>query len=332
MFALVLFFGHGVTLGIRRRREAPMFERGRRILLESLDRPAPPDDIEYLSKLPVEIQFRLFEEVGPSLRGVALLRIRELATGTRLLERAKASTRSRWWWVRLRGARAHTLLGGGRDTMPRLLDDRIPEVRAQAAEWASEHPSPAIIRKLLDLLADKKRVARFTVQDSLIKLGGAVTPQLAAYLLTDAEGLADALEVARYSPDIRYIPGAEKLTRHTDPEVRRRAALVLGAIGGQQVTTRLRELVTDPEPAVRAAAIDSLGRAGHWPAAPDIADALADPAWDVRRAAGLALKSFGPPGALFLRKALSHTDRFAADMARHVMGLPGRAASPGARA
>jgi hypothetical protein len=44
--------------------------------------------------------------------------------------------------------------------------------------------------------------------------------------------------------------------------------------------------------------------------------------WDVRRAAGLALRATGAPGAILLRWAKDDEERFASDMARQVLDLP----------
>ena len=66
-----------------------------------------------------------------------------------------------------------------------------------------------------------------------------------------------------------------------------------------------------------------LGALGHWPSSPLLADSLGDPAWEVRRAAGLALDRLGGPGQLYLRRALDSTDRFARDMARQVLDRAG---------
>jgi len=52
---------------------------------------------------------------------------------------------------------------------------------------------------------------------------------------------------------------------------------------------------------------------------------LRDQAWVVRREAALALRAMGAPGTLLLRRALTSDDRFAADMAKQVLGLPGTA-------
>jgi len=53
-------------------------------------------------------------------------------------------------------------------------------------------------------------------------------------------------------------------------------------------------------------------------------EALCDPTWEVRRAAGLALHDVGAPGHLMLRRTLASEDRFAADMAELVLALPDR--------
>jgi len=75
------------------------------------------------------------------------------------------------------------------------------------------------------------------------------------------------------------------------------------------------------------AAARGLGRMQHWQAASQLAEGLRDSAWHVRRDAGLALRSIGAPGALFLRRSLNSDDRFAADMAQLVLDLPEAAAA-----
>jgi HEAT repeat protein len=73
---------------------------------------------------------------------------------------------------------------------------------------------------------------------------------------------------------------------------------------------------------VRTAAARALGKLRYRPAAAALATLLRDRAWDVRREVGLALRSLGPPGLLFLHRSLQDADRFAADMARHMLDLP----------
>ena len=53
---------------------------------------------------------------------------------------AERECASRRWRRRLHAVRVLSLLGGGEEAVPPLLDDPRAEVRAQAAEWAAGHP------------------------------------------------------------------------------------------------------------------------------------------------------------------------------------------------
>ena len=59
-----------------------------------------------------------------------------------------------------------------------LFLDRAALVRAQAAEWAVEHPTPAVINALLLLLGDAESLCRFAAQDALFRLGPLVAEPL----------------------------------------------------------------------------------------------------------------------------------------------------------
>ncbi|MGA7668850.1 MAG: hypothetical protein WBW04_00410, partial [Nitrolancea sp.] len=63
------------------------------------------------------------------------------------------------------------------------------------------------------------------------------------------------------------------------------------------------------------------GRLGHVTSASALALKLRDRAWDVRRAAALALRDFGAPGILYLRRSLNDVDPYAADMARQLLDI-----------
>jgi HEAT repeat protein len=104
---------------------------------------------------------------------------------------------------------------------------------------------------------------------------------------------------------------------------RARAAALTGAIGGRAAVETLVRLLHDPAAEVRASAAHALGKLEHWPAAASLAALLRDPAWDVRRAAALALRAMGAPGLLLLRRSTSDEDRFARDIARQALELPG---------
>ncbi|MDP8909950.1 MAG: HEAT repeat domain-containing protein, partial [Chloroflexota bacterium] len=164
---------------------------------------------------------------------------------------------------------------------------------------------------------------RFTVKDSLIRIGRASADPLLRYL-ADADGAPapEALEVAAGIADARFLAPALRLLAATDPHMRARAATLVGAIGGARATGALLESLVDPHADVRAAAARALGHLGHWPAAAALAACMRDASWEVRRAAATALKAIGPAGVLLLHRALTDRDRFTRDMARQILQLP----------
>ncbi len=325
--ATAVLFGHGAWLAAARRGSARRLDRGRAALRTLLDAPVPARaDLEALGALRTRLLVRLVVELGPSLSGERRTRLVGVARELGLLAAAEGLCASRFWWRRLRGVRLLSAMGAGDAVVPPLLDDPNPAVRADAAEWAAAHPEPAVVRLLLERLADASGLARFAVQDSLIRMGPAVSVPLLEFLENGrGPALAPALRVAAGVADARFLPAALWLCTHGHPGVRARAAELVGAAGGATGVDVLTGLLADNEAGVREAAVRSLGAMGHWPAGPAVARLLGDRAWEVRRAAGLALRGLGGPGQLLLRRALADADPFAADMARQVLDLPGGA-------
>jgi HEAT repeat protein len=276
-----------------------------------------------MPKLSTRQQVALVGDLWTSLAPAQRERLEGLVDDWGLVTRAERWCRSRRWWRRLHGARLLALVGRGEHVVPRLFDDPHPDVRAQAAAWAADWPLPHVIDRLIDMLGDPRNVCRFTVKDSLLRVRGAAVEPL-AQRITCMTGLAlrEALVVAAHIADTRLLPAALDLAGHDDADVRSAAAAVLGAIGGSEGIERLGALLADRDAGVRASAARGLGHLGHWPAAAPLAGLLGDAAWDVRRAAALALRELGAPGALLLRRALSHEDRFVRDMARQTLDVP----------
>ncbi len=303
----------------------PLVVRGEALLMAiAEDRSVPETNREWLLSLPRRVQTKLFVHVGRSLEGAGRARLNALARGMGLVAHAETRCRSRLWWRRLHGARLLSLVGGGEAAVPRLLRDRHREVRAQAAEWAVTHPDPPVIAELLDLLSDPWGLCRFSAQDSLERLGRVVEGPLVQYLST-GRATEGALQVAASIPGPRLRSPAVALVHDSPTHIRALAATLLAALGDREDVALLIALLDDPAAVVRAAATQGLGRLGHWPASPKVSALLRDPAWAVRREAALALRAMGAPGTLLLRRALSSDDRFAADMAKQVLGLPGAA-------
>ena len=310
----------------RRRRDARhrvRLARASIVLTDYLDeRAMTPEDAAWLAHLPGEARLELLVGASSALAGAQRDRITDLAEEIGLIAWAEKKCRSRLWTRRIRGVRALTALGAGDEVVPRLLRDRRPEVRAQAIQWASDSGDPNIGSQLIELLGDEMRFPRFVVQNALLGIGAPAVEPLAQFLRRAEKGLESALEVAAAMPDPAFLDPALELSDHSSGAVRVHCARILGALGGSESVDRLSEMLSDEDKDVRAAAADGLGHLEHWPAGTQLALALRDQAWAVRRAAGLALRSLGSPGLVLLRRSTSDRDRFAADMARQVLDLP----------
>jgi len=276
-----------------------------------------PSGSKLLLALPERFQIMLFIDFGRSISGEEKRNLRSLAENTGLIASAEAGCKSRWWWRRLHSLRLLNVLSAGETVGLSLLSDNNPLVRAQAAEWATDHPEPEVTSRLLELLGDPESLCRFHVEDSLLRMGTIVVDRLVEYLNTHSgREVEDALKVCVGVPSPQFLDPALSLTKHENPAVRVLAAKLLGSIGGDQTVEALRKLLKDINAEVRATAASALGRLHYWPASSELAGMLGDSDWHVRRNAGYALRSVGAPGILLLRQSMNSKNELAAEMAR----------------
>ena len=283
------------------------------------------EELERIASLSGGARAEVFLELARNTDGSSRLRLREYARQAGLTAVATSLMSSRSWSRRLRGVRIATLLGPEAVRPLELLDDRRIEVRAAAAEWVAEHPSQGAVERLTALLGDPAGLCRFTVQDSLIRLGAMSVEPLARHMsrmdLTPLS-LQSALLVATSLASPSFLPAAVSAAHHHEPAVRAAALALLGSLGGGDALSRLHAAVTDSDPRVRTAAVRALGRLRDESSVGRFSAAMRDPAFTVRREAGFALLGLGPEGELRLHVLQSDTDRFAADMARQMLDLP----------
>ncbi len=99
------------------------------------------------------------------------------------------------------------------------------------------------------------------------------------------------------STDITMIQG---LARQEDGDTRQRwvAIRALGHVGGAAAEQTLQDLLADPQPAIRAAAVGGLGETGKNMYTASVAKMLQDPAIIVRAEAATALGKLGDKGAV----------------------------------
>jgi hypothetical protein len=324
LLSVVLYFTHGTWLLLYQRREDRLVGEGRQRLARLLTRSiVDPEDVLTLRKLPRRVQTPVFLEISRNITGTSKERLRFIAGEILLLERARKFCRSRWWGRRLRGARILARMDVSDPLVEELLRDPHPAVRAQAAEWAAAHPSSPVVAEMLEMLADPATLARFAVQDSLLRMGTIVVDPLVRFLATHSgEPAESGLRVAEGLAGPPFLPAGVRFASSDNPALRTNAANLLGAIGDVSSGSRLMELLADAHADVRASAARGLGRMRHWQAASELAKGLRDSAWRVRRDSALALRALGAPGVLLLRHALKGSDAFAADMARQTLDLP----------
>jgi HEAT repeat protein len=324
VLSLLLLVGHGIWRALADAYWRGPTERARAALADTADRLELDEaGAKALRRLPSRRRIDVFAELAQSVAGAPQTAIADAARSLGVIAAAERWCSSRRWRRRLRGARLLTTIGGGEDAVPPLLEDARPEVRAQAAEWAAGHPTPAVVEALTGMLGDPRGLARFTVMDSLIRLGSHAAEPLRR-AIGDSTGVAAvaALRVGAMIGDPRLAPAARSRLDDTDPAVRAWAVRLVGAVGGDENAAAVEQRLSDAAPEVRAAAALALGRLGHWMAAGRLGSRLGDPAWEVRRNAALALRSFGSPGELLLNRALRDDDAFVRDMARQTLDLP----------
>lgn len=293
---------------------------GRAFMLAALEGPIDDAIVGALRPLGRRTHIGLLAELAPALEGAQRASLGELAIRLGLQERAERRCHSRLWWRRLYATRVLTLIDGGAETMPRMIRDPHQLVRTQVAEWATLHPTPAILGAVAALLDDPRRIARFAVQDTLLRIGQpAIAVVIGSVRGMSGVGIASGLLVAARLGGSDLLPLGLSFVDHPDSAVRAGSARVLGATGGDAAFAVLRSLLGDPAAEVRQAAVQALGRLHHWASAVHILPLLGDPTWPVRRETAIALLAMGAPGALILRTALRGPDRFAADMAAQAL-------------
>lgn len=308
----------------RRARHERLCTTGREVLARAIAGGTIDDaGVSTFARLPWTVQQELVHEFGGALTGSGRERLTSLGHRAGVTQRAVSMCASLWWWNRLAGARVLTALDHDAPVMRPLLRDRSAVVRAQAFVWAAGRDDEAIIDELVSRLADPARLCRFTVQDSLLRLGRPAATALRRFLADpDRPGLADALSVARGLGQPELLDPTLALAAHPQGEIRARAAAVLGVLGGERAVEALTRQLDDDAPAVRAAAARALGELGAWTSCTALLRLLGDTSWPVRRESALALRRMGGAGMLTLRRALGAENPFAADMARQVLDLP----------
>ena len=239
-----------------------------------------------------------------SLSGEARLKLQDLARALGHVNWAQKLTTSWFWWKRLEGIRVLRGLAILPQDFDRLLQDRNPLVRAEAAYFVVDQPTPARVERLVSELFGPSSRARFASQNVLHKVSHLALKPLAHYLKNPPGPTLVALQTAQTMHSPELLAGALACAGSSEAAERAAAARLLGVLGGKQALERLSQMLVEPEPTVRSAAAEGLGRIGDWHMAAQLSACSQDSDWNTRLQASLALKRLGPPGELFLRQQI----------------------------
>lgn len=234
--------------------------------------------------------------------------------------------RSPWWWRRTRAAH---LLGvvatpGDVPVLRRLMRDTTPAVRAAAVRTVLQIGDRELVDQLLAGLGTMHPLVFGQVLRAIRDRPDACEASILKRLNAGTRG-ADLVYYIRAGAAVRTVAAFDAICRladHPGWQVRAEVARALRLFRSPEATDALRALLRDDDWRVRAKAAASAATAGAADLVPHVADALHDDEWWVRYRAALALARFGPPGRAELMLVRTTGDRFAADMATMVGGLP----------
>jgi len=335
LMALVLLLSIRVVLfnSLAIRREA-LAQKGRSALREALEGylkgeihvSAFSTPLHGEEKLLTGLVAQLAEELGEQARK-KLLYIFE-TSGTHFLVQQEIRRLSHSWnrFKRQRAATYLPYIANRQAIIPPLLhalEDKVFMVRFSAAlSLAKIKAIEAVIPILEHLSAPALWPAERTVE-IIHEIGGDAVPTLLHYLAQPVakdgcKGFAiSALGLLRARQAIPLI--LIHLSDNPDKEIRIQSAKALGNIGGPEAVAPLCASMHDSEWEVRALSATSLGLLKADRAVSALAGALGDPFWWVRYNSADALAELGQKGVAALENALTHEDRFAAEVSRLVL-------------
>ncbi len=308
----------------RRRRTLSMLS----VLLFESDREASAA-YDAAGRVPRRVLLDVIQTLAVDLSGQANDRLRELTRVSGLQQFIVKRSRSRRWRMRIQAAQLQYLVVDPNFDRAALLADPHPLVRARAVESLDDTQGEEFLDLLLALLADSSVAVRLAAQQKILDVGTPAVPALQHHMRHCDQRLIEVLELAANLADPRLVETLDEHASAPDASMREMTAVALGNGVARLVAPILLRLMNDDSPAVRAAAVVSLGAVGDLASVTEIGRHLSDRSWAVRRACGVSLDRMGSAGRMVLRQHLSDPDPFARDMARQVLdsaaqrGLPG---------
>lgn len=226
----------------------------------------------------------------------------------------------RRWWVRADAVRALGLLRDRSSVSLVLacLDDEHEEVRAAAVEALGMTGDERVVPELLGRLSDETRHQRARVVEALRAFGERVSLPVVDYVRQRPEHTAMAAELLGLVGGTRAIDELIAWSSHESPAVRAAALKSLGTIGmDERSYYHALKALADTSAEVRSMAARALGRSRRADAAPYLARRLDDD-WVVAAHSATALRALGPVGIRVLERHSGSAGQ-AGDLARQML-------------
>jgi HEAT repeat protein len=205
------------------------------------------------------------------------------------------------------------------DLLQRAVTDASPEIGSVGLTLLGRSTDPRAAGILIDAL----RQHRYPASRIAIHLEHSPLRRADDYraLLADADPVVrfwGATLLAKY-PEVEWAEGAlAAVADDPDPRVRKAAVQSLGKIGDRLAVTVATSLLRDEVPFVRAHAARALGELEHDESAAAVAELLGDADWWVRTAAKESLEMMGSEVWPVLMRCLEHKDGFVRNGAAEV--------------
>jgi HEAT repeat protein len=155
-------------------------------------------------------------------------------------------------------------------------DNDERESLADSLALAGPAAAPAI-PELIQLLAEKDYLLRFTAAFALVRIGPAsIDPLVAVLFAPPMRRRPEAAEVLGRIRDPRALEPLQAACGDRWPSMRRAAATALGYLSDPRATATLLALLDDANPLVRGSAIEALGKFAGREAIPALTAATTD--------------------------------------------------------
>jgi len=163
-------------------------------------------------------------------------------------------------------------------TVLQQLGSRDPNARREAVRELGKARTPDAERALVECLRDPSRGVREAAGEALAEIGTTIAAQaLIPFLHSDSPALRNGAIEILVRLHSKAFPYVVELIKDPDPDVRKFAADILGAMKSSEGVPVLIRLLGDPDPNVQQAAVEALGAIGDRVAVPHVLNLLTTP-------------------------------------------------------